>query len=138
MLFRSETKEEKTEKKEEKVISKSEQKLLVKELKEEKQKEVETKKSKETISINKKASILDWSGVMKNISEKKEMRIFVNLVQAKTQILGDIVEIKINKKLTELDIEYLNEDENIDKIRDAIEEETGKQYNIELIYKEED
>ncbi len=133
-----EIREEREEKKEEKVISKSEQKLLVKELKEEKQKEVEIKKSKETISTNKKASTLDWSGVMKNISEKKEMRIFVNLVQAKTQILGDIVEIKINKKLTELDIEYLNEDENIDKIRDAIEEETGKQYNIELIYKGED
>ena len=75
---------------------------------------------------------------MKNLSEKKEMRIFVNLVQARTQILGDILEIKIDRKVTDEDKEYINLGSSIDKIRDAIEEETGRQYNIEIIFKEGD
>lgn len=130
-------------KNEPKHINKIEQKEIIRELQEEKRKEIE-KEIKKTPSVtnlnrnNQEKNNLDWAEVMKNISDKKEMRLFVNLVQARTQILGEAVEIKIDKKLTDTDKEYLNSKETIDKIKDAIEEETGNQYNIELIYKKED
>lgn len=126
--------EQKEVKQEEKrVVSKSEQKEIVKEL----QKEKSKTQIAQDIIVNKNNNLI-WADVMKNLSDKKEMRIFVNLVQARAQIINNTVEIKIDKKLSELDKEYLNSKETIDKIKDAIEEELNKQYNIELIYKEED
>ncbi len=114
-------------------ITKDVEKEIIKELKEEKEKEVSIKK--EIIS---NGEVFDWTIIMKNLSEKREMRIFVNLVQARTQIIKDTIEVKVDRSLTKEDKDYLKLPETIDKIRDAVEEEVGRQYNIDLIFKEEE
>lgn len=79
-----------------------------------------------------------WNAVMQNMVQKKQFRIFANLVQAKVQIINDILEIKVTKNLTEIDKNYLQEKATIDKIKDAINEETGSNLNIKIFFRGED
>lgn len=90
---------------------------------------------KEKIQKKKDTDNVDWNSIMQNLSAKREIRIFVNLVQARTQILEDTLEIKVDRKVTDEDKEYILSDISIDKIKDAVEEETGKQYKIDIIFK---
>ena len=115
---------------ENKAVNKFEQKEIVKELKTETMEKVKEQ--------SQKSNLIDWPCIMQNLSSKKEMRLFVYLSQARTYIFDDLLEIKIDKKLTEQDKEYLESKETIMKIKEAIYEEIGNEYNIKLVYKEED
>lgn len=83
---------------------------------------------------NNSSNTLNWNSVMQNLTSQKEFRIFVNLVQAKAQIVGDTVEIKIFKSVSDTDKSFLQQADTLEKIQKAIMDETNIKYNINLIF----
>lgn len=127
---------EKSEKADDRIpVTKEEQKEIVKEIKKQKDEEL---KSQASVPISKKTNNIDWPSVLQYLLKHEDKRLFVLLSQAKSQILDDVLEVKIYRKLTDDEKEYLETENSKNNLSQAIYEVVGEEYKIKFIYKEED